>query len=205
MFTITTARPDEFEAAAEVLAEAFLDDPVARGILPGETGRHRRLAHLFTAVLRTGPGARGVVDLARREGDERIAGVAAWESPDAPRGALRREFGQLPRFLKAFGPAGLPRAMVMEHRLQRHRPAEPHWYLADIGVESSARGLGAGSALLAARLDAIDRAGLPAYLESSTPDNRRLYTRFGFREIADVAGIPGASPVAMLRECPGPS
>jgi ribosomal protein S18 acetylase RimI-like enzyme len=199
MIVITTARPDEFAAAAEVLAEAFIDDPVARGILPVETDRQRRLAHLFTAVLRSGPGPRGIVDVARQEGDERIVGVAAWEAPDAPRGALRRELGQLPLFLKAFGPAGLPRAMMMEHRLQRHRPAVPHWYLADIGVSLSTRGLGVGSALLRTRLNAIDQVELPAYLESSTPENRRLYARFGFRDLASIAGIPGAAPVAMLR------
>ncbi|RRR98452.1 GNAT family N-acetyltransferase [Glycomyces terrestris] len=202
MIVITTARPDEFAAAADVLAEAFVDDPVARGIVPFEADRRRRLAHLFTAVLRSGPGPRGVIDLARREGDERIVGVAAWEAPGSRRGALGRELAQLPLFLKAFGPAGLPRAMMMEHRLQRHRPTVPHWYLADIGVSVSARGLGVGSALLRARLDAVDQAGLPAYLESSTPENRRLYARFGFGELASIAGIPGASPVAMLRSSP---
>ncbi|GAA2275823.1 GNAT family N-acetyltransferase [Glycomyces scopariae] len=199
MIVISPARPEEFAAAAEVLAEAFADDPNALAILPGETDRHRRLTHLFSAVIHAGAGARGVVDVARLDGEGPIVGVAAWEAPEARRGALRRELGQLPRFLRAFGLAGLPRAMAMEHRLQHHRPAEPHWYLADIGVALSARGLGVGSALLRTRLEAIGEAGLPAYLESSTADNRRLYERFGFRELAPISGIPGSSPVAMRR------
>lgn len=199
MIAITTARPEEFAAAAAVLADAFTDDPVALGILPAQAGRQRKLTHLFTAVLRSGPGPRGAVDVARREGDEQIIGVAAWESPAARRGALTRELAQMPLFLKAFGAAGIPRAMTMEHRLQRHRPAEPHWYLADIGVGAAKQGLGVGSALLRARLEYVDRTGLPSYLEASTPDNRRLYARFGFREIAPIDGIPNASPVAMIR------
>ena len=58
---------------------------------------------------------------------------------------------------------------------------------------------GIGKALLAAQLDTLDTTRQTAYLESSTPDNRRLYRRFGFEELSPIDGVPGATPVAMLR------
>lgn len=65
-------------------------------------------------------------------------------------------------------------------RMAPHKPAGPHWYLRQVGVDPAAQGRGYGSLLLRAGLDACDRAGLPAYLEATTPANRRLYERFGF-------------------------
>ena len=34
----------------------------------------------------------------------------------------------------------------------------------------------------------VDAEGLPAHLESTTPGSRRLYERFGFRQVAELAG-----------------
>ncbi|WP_448630548.1 GNAT family N-acetyltransferase [Cellulomonas soli] len=83
--------------------------------------------------------------------------------------------------------------------LARHRPSTPHWYLGEIGVSRDGRGAGVGTALLASRLETIDAVAQPAYLESSTPLNRRLYERFGFRTRGLIDGIPGALPAAMWR------
>nr|WP_249404912.1 GNAT family N-acetyltransferase [Plantibacter sp. CFBP 8798] len=90
--------------------------------------------------------------------------------------------------------------MRLQRTLALHRPAEPHWYLAQIGVGDGARGAGVGGALLESRLRAIDAAGLPVYLESSNERNRALYRRSGFRSIASIMGIPGVTPAAMWRE-----
>ena len=66
-------------------------------------------------------------------------------------------------------------------------------------MSAAARGKGVGKALLSAQLDTLDTTRQVAYLESSTPDNRRLYRRLGFEELSPIAGLPGAQPVAMLR------
>nr|BFF27257.1 hypothetical protein GCM10025732_52220 [Glycomyces mayteni] len=108
MIVTTTARPDEFATAAEVLAEAFLHDPVARSIVPADADRRERLAHLFTAVLRSGPGACGVVDVARREHDERIIGVAAWEAPEARQGRCAANWGNCPDSCARSASSGSP-------------------------------------------------------------------------------------------------
>lgn len=191
---VTPAREADLPAAAAVLAHAFRDDPVMAAILPGGR-RLERLTTLFTAMLRGAPFETGSVDLARRAGSDEILGVAAWEGPGAPSLPWR----QIPGYLLALGLAGVVRAAALSSRLARHRPRSPHWYLAQIGVSPKARGLGVGGALLRSRLETLDVTREAAYLESSTPDNRRLYSRLGFEEIAPIRGIRGASPMAMLR------
>lgn len=196
---VTPARAEDLPEAAGVLAEAFSDDPVIRAIAPREDRRAERLVDLFHGVMASGSFATGTVDLARREGEERIVGVASWEGPGAERGAFGRQVGQLPRFVRALGWSGIPRALRLLARLGHARPRSPHWYLAEIGVSAEARGLGVGSALLDTHLEALDAMRQAAYLESSTPDNRRLYRRAGFMELGPISGIPGARPARMLR------
>ena len=77
-----------------------------------------------------------------------------------------------------------PRAAQCE----AHRPAEPHWYLYMVAVAPAARGRGIGGRLLGHGLKRVDAEGLPAHLESTTPGSRRLYERFGFRQVAELAG-----------------
>ena len=73
-----------------------------------------------------------------------------------------------------------------------HHPSEPHWYLPFIGVDPAAQGQGHGTALLRASLQAVDRTGLPAYLESTNPRNIPLYESFGFRVTGEIQA--GDSP-----------
>jgi ribosomal protein S18 acetylase RimI-like enzyme len=198
MFTIAPASPADLEEAAAVLATAFRQDTVTSTLVSGPD-RGRRLALLFQAMLRSGAASSSRVDLARRDTDGVVLGVAVWETPDA-RHSLLDQARQLPMFARALGLRGLPRALRLQRTLAQHRPAEPHWYLAQIGVGDGARGAGVGGALLESRLRAIDADALPAYLESSNERNRALYRRSGFRSIASITGIPGMAPAAMWRD-----
>lgn len=198
MFTITPAAPADVPAAAAVMAEAFERDTVMASLTAGSDQPRVRLAELFGALMRSGSLRAGRIDLARRDDDGRILGAAIWEAPDH-RTSLLRRLTELPTFVRALGWGGLRTAMRLQSRLAVHRPAEPHWYLAQIGVSAEARGAGVGSALLASRLGVIDSTGLPAYLESSNERNRALYRRMGFANIATISGLPNASPAAMWR------
>ena len=196
--TITTARREDLAAAADVLAEAFEHDPVMAAIMPERGGRRRRLVDFFHAMLAAGPYATGTVDIAR-DADGSAVGVAAWEGPYAHHGATARLVREAPRFVSALGWRGIPRALALLSRFSGHRPRAPHWYLAEVGVTARARGRGVGAQLLSTHLDALDTMRQSAYLESSTPANRRLYRRLGFEELHPIAEVTGAQPVAMLR------
>lgn len=93
--------------------------------------------------------------------------------------------------------------MEEDHRVsEAAAPHEPHWYACMIVVSPQAQGKGVGSALMCHGLTRADHDGLPAHLESTTPDSRRLYERFGFRETAElhVDGLP--TYWAMTRPAP---
>lgn len=157
-----------------------------------------RLAGLFRSLIRSGPLHGGRIDVARRDGDGAILGAALWEEPYS-RTNIANQVGELPSFLRVLGWRGIISAARHQSVLASYRPAEPHWYLAEIGVGAEARGAGVGSALLGTRLEQIDREGMPAYLESSNERNRKLYERNGFTRTAVIRGIPNAAPVSMWR------
>ncbi len=66
-------------------------------------------------------------------------------------------------------------------------PHEPHWYIPLIGVDPVFQGRGYGSQLLQHGLVACDRDHQPAYLEATSPTNRSLYERHGFRVLGEVS------------------
>lgn len=197
MIVVAPAAPSDLHAAAAVLAVAFEHDPVTGAVVGGPLrDRLARTQHLFVGLLRPAV-ADGTVDVARHPGDPDVLGVAIWEAPGAAT-SIARLATQLPSFWRACGADGLLRAATTKHAIDRHRPRRPHWYLQEIGVAVEARGLGVGGALLDARLATVDAQDAPAYLESSTERNRRLYRRHGFVDVAPVRGVT-AAPMSMWR------
>ena len=79
--------------------------------------------------------------------------------------------------------------------------AEPVHYLSLLATADRHRGRGLGMGLLRADLAALDRAGAPAYLESTNPANLRRYEGAGFRHYGSFA-LPGGGPLVtqMWRE-----
>ena len=63
-------------------------------------------------------------------------------------------------------------------RARRAQTAWPCWYLNGIGVDPSAQRTGLGSALINQMLPRIDEDALPAFLDTSEPDNLGYYERF---------------------------
>ena len=83
-------------------------------------------------------------------------------------------------------------------------PLGPHYYLSLLATHPDHRGRGVGQALLAADLCEWDRAGVPAYLESTNPANDHRYVRAGFRPIGGFEAVKDGAPVtAMWREVGG--
>lgn len=197
--TVRPASRSEVPAAAAVLAEAFAADPVLGEIRPARPGEDRIvvLGTLFTALVEAVPGRARVLDVAV-DGD-RVLGAAFWQAPRPHAGGALSFVRQVPALLRVLGLGGAPRALGHLRRMDRARPGAPHWYLAEIGVTAAARGQGVGGLLLEHALDRIDGCGEHAYLESSTPQNRRLYRRHGFGEGAPVTGFRSAAPVSMWR------
>lgn len=85
-------------------------------------------------------------------------------------------------------------------QMAHYHITEPHWYLPLMGVEPAQQSLGYGAALIKSVLEQCDRDQIPAYLESTKPENVPFYERRGFELIGTVQ-LETAPPVfSMLRK-----
>jgi GNAT superfamily N-acetyltransferase len=79
-----------------------------------------------------------------------------------------------------------PEVLSLFERLDHAHPDEPpHYYLSLLGTHPDHRGKGLGMALLAENLALIDSERMPAYLESSNPQNDPRYERLGFVRVGE--------------------
>ena len=100
-----------------------------------------------------------------------------------------------PRLAEATG-RWLSRFEAFDATLDRHHPAGlAHHHLAILAVHPDRQGQGTGTALLRAHHAALDRDGLPAYLEAASPRTRRSYQqhRYHLRPGAPIR-LPDGGP-----------
>ncbi|WP_016910568.1 GNAT family N-acetyltransferase [Streptomyces xiaopingdaonensis] len=192
---VRPATPQDIPQAVETLTDAFADYPFTRHTVSADGHRERvgRLQELF--LVRVGM-ACGRVWVA-----EGGAAVAAWTTPE--RDALPALAEVAPLAVELAGDrAGA--AEAAEAALAPHRPTEPTWFLATVGVAPAAQARGLGSAVLAPGLEAADRAGDAAFLETSSEANLRFYGRLGFAVTAEVE-LPEGGPLTWcMRREPNP-
>jgi GNAT superfamily N-acetyltransferase len=173
---------------ADAIARAFQDDPGWSHLLPDPADRTERLRLFFETELRGLALPLGLVWTT-----EEVVGGAVWAPPEAWRVPVTTTARELPPMVRVFG-RRLPLALRSRLRMDgRHPRKPPHWYLAFMGVAPEWQGKGLGTALMRPALEAMDAAGTPAYLESSTPRSRALYQRNGFR-VTDEFNLPSGGP-----------
>jgi GNAT superfamily N-acetyltransferase len=190
---VRTAALDELPKVAAALADAFVNDPVFRWLVPGGLRLKTRLGSLFAAEMEqyvvpsgtvwTTPGYDGAVS-------ELPPG--AWEMPTSFTGK------EALKWLRALG-TRLALAGRVQRAMEERHLREPHFYVRTVGVRSALQGRGVGSALMQPTLQRADSAGLPAYIEASSQRSAALYERLGFVHM-DVLELPeGGPPVWRMR------
>jgi GNAT superfamily N-acetyltransferase len=187
---VRPARRADIGELSHVLARAFYDDPVAKWEVPDDVVRKGKLHHLWTALTRHHHLAGGGLEVAAHDGT--ISAVAVWDPPGRWRYRRREELRMMPRLVWAFG-WDLSRSEALTEAMKNAHPDEPHWYLAIVGSDPGSRGKGFGHALMRSRLDRCDAENIPAYLESTNPDNVPYYRRFGF-EVTGEIPLPHDGP-----------
>jgi GNAT superfamily N-acetyltransferase len=180
---------------ARSLADAFLDDPVARWAAPPHRLRWNCLRRFFGVYL----AIRQPMGLVWN--DSELAGAAIWSPPG--RGVTTTI--EALRFVSAHAhPRLWPRGPLVGYGLlsvERRHPSTPdHLYLATLGVKPPEQGRGLGSLLLGPGLELCDRDALPAYLEASKESNIAFYARHGFRVTGQIKLPRGPTMYAMWRE-----
>lgn len=175
------------------LARAFQDDPVFGWAVPDEEVRRAALPPVFDAF------AEVYVPL----GESYVAGDGAGAALWAPAGVepfteeQSEAFGE--RMIEILGPHA-ERTSQLDELLAEHHPEEPCLYLQFVGVVPEQQGRGIGSHLLTTVLERADAIGTPAYLDATSPDNRRLYERHGFETVRELTLPDGPSLWSMWRE-----
>ncbi len=182
----------EVGALSRMLARAFHQDPVHRWMFREEhewaRGSHRVFAALMRVLVRRGS--------AYTTGG--LEGAALWDEP----GGHPPLTTQAVLAAVSLWSVGWSHSLTVARglgQLERHRPEVPHWYLGILGTDPDHRGRGIGAALLGPVLARCDREALPAYLESSRPENVPFYERHGF-EVTEEFRLGEGPPVwGMLR------
>jgi GNAT superfamily N-acetyltransferase len=189
-------RPEDREAAIEVLAASFQGFGPADQVVGVDDKAPDRRRRMFEMTLREGTKQNVIV----AERDDRIEGVLTYaDRPDCIPGARDS--------LAAVRIAG-PRLLTLIRDFRevgKAHPRTPHRHLPVLGVRPEAQGLGIGGHLMSEYARRCDEAGLEGYLETTRwadPSRRaqeRLYERHGF-SVAEVAPMTGDwSMVSMKR------
>jgi GNAT superfamily N-acetyltransferase len=166
-------------AVGGLLAIAF-DEPVTRWLVP-ELARHRPvMTGLFTLMASDALADGGWVDVLTTPHGQPAA-AAIWfnhaTADEAPAD------GPDLRLDEIFGPdAG--RWHTLDQLMTAHHLAGPHLYLFAIGVLPDHQGHGLGGQLLEHGHRRLG--GLPAYLEATSADSRRLYRRHAYADLGRI-------------------
>jgi len=172
------AGPGDIEAVSRVLADAFANDPLfdwfSRLDARRDAARLGFFRHLMRELIMPGGGE----TLTPASGGAAAVWMGSHElGPNTPMQELRA----LPMLLRLTGWRRFARMARLRAVMDRAHPLErPHAYLWFLGVAPEAQGRGIGSRLLQARLDRLDAAGTPAFLETATERNVGFYRCHGF-------------------------
>lgn len=170
----------DVEQAAQVISQAFINDPLISFVLPFRRTRVKTLYKFFRAY--------GEVNIKNNRGygfGEPLQGVAYWKSPNQDN--LSISVKSLTLFLPllfTFYPIGYFRAKAIFQKideLHKNYADEPHYYLDNIGVIPIAQGKGVSSKLIRPILEMADSQKVITYTDTVTQSNAALYEHFGFQ------------------------
>lgn len=179
---------------ADVLAQAFDDDPPTRWMVRRERESARRAATRFfyrAALRHMGLPVGGVLATAARDGVLSFAPPGGWSLGWLP--TLR----MLPDWVRAVGVGRAWSSIRAAQAIEQLHPEVPHYYVFSMGVRPDAQGQGIGAALLRAVLGRADRDGVGTWLEATTERSARFYRRHGF-EPRGVHRLPEGGPPMWL-------
>lgn len=172
---------------AGMIGEAFVDVPTAVWLVEDPVERVAAVGGQFVLVVEHALAHGGVLTTGRDDAPE---GALVWfdrtkDEPPIPDydARLRAACG---RHYEAF--AELDRIMDEQH------PAEPHLYVALVGVRADARGRGIAAELFRDIHKGLDESGTAAYLEAVSPRTAALYASLGYRPHGEPFPIGAGGP-----------
>jgi GNAT superfamily N-acetyltransferase len=177
---IRKATAADMPQVVDAVARSFYDDPMFSWIVPDDMRRLSTLQRGFALFARR-------VWCPQNESytTDRVIGGAFWMPPGTWHLSMLRQLAMLPT-LAVITKGDLPRLMRTLNAIEAKHPHDVHYYLPVIGILPEWQGRGFGSALLRPILQRCDDEGVAAYLEASSPRNRALYERHGFKVVEEI-------------------
>jgi ribosomal protein S18 acetylase RimI-like enzyme len=180
-----------YRQAAQVLARAFVDEPVSVAVFQNFSPERRvkALAVDFTA---------GLLACMRRgyplqlELEGRIIAAAAIYPPGAYPLPTWDGWVLLAKSILGNGFYDIRSWIRWLDELDKNHPSEPHYYVEYVGVDPGYQGRALGSTLLRHLVDKADEEQVGCYLESANPHNISFYQRLDFQIMKEmvIIGLP---------------
>ena len=177
-----------------MLARAFQDDPAWQWVVPNAKRRGALLPWLFRMNFEVTEAQAWITA-------DGIDGCARWLPPGRPEihvGAMLRALVATPLRVREATSRFLAYGRAVE-AMRAETVPEPHWYLAGIGVDPSARREGIGGALMQPGIGHSAEERVPCALLTNNEANLAFYASHGF-EVVREGRTPDDGPRAwMLR------
>lgn len=170
----------DVEPAAQVLSQAFANDPLCAYMLPRPKTRVKALYKFFLVY--------GELNIKNNRGygiGDPLQGVAYWKSPSQENLSISvKSLGKIiPLFFSLYF-AGYMRGKPITAQidaLHKKHVDGPHYYLDNLGVIPNAQGQKLSSKLLRPILQMADEQKVIAYTDTVTRSNVAIYEHFGFQ------------------------
>jgi GNAT superfamily N-acetyltransferase len=186
----------DLDALSQVIADAFHGLEPSRWLVTGAAARRLIFPGYFRLYLEHAM-ASGVVQTTPGR-DAAALWIPAGEGAAAP------PAGYAARLAAVTGP-WLARFEAFDAALDRRHPDGNHHHLAILAVRPDRQRQGAGTALLRAHHETLDRAGVPAYLEASSSRTRQIYLGHGYADHGPPIRLPrGPVMYPMMRRPAAP-
>ncbi len=182
-FAVSAATNTEASRVIDVVSEAFLNDPTWSWAFPDPAARRSWWTFCIQEAFR-------YPWTFKTEGYET---VSVWIPPDGTELSYEAELGVPGRLIDLVGSRAAEVGDLLDRFARAHPRHEPHYYLSLLATKNEHRGQGLGIALLQENLARIDVEHMPAYLESSNPNNNHRYESVGFVAVTTFQA-PGDGP-----------
>lgn len=187
----------DISTIAEILAEAFADDPCFKLVFEPSSNRLSTIQAFFEPYIRDAS-QRGKIAISSDS-----LGTCVWYPAEVEiyNEQYERVFAEVVKIVTKF--AGEESARRYQHLLEQldnNEPQPNHCEVFFLGVKPSARGKGIGRDLIEPVLDYADKNQQPCYLVSSTPRNLSFYERHGFKKYSSIAITDTYSMTGLWRD-----
>ena len=176
-FIVRPINAAEIDNVADLLSSAYYHDIFFKWCVDSDEDRHQIVADYYKVYLRS----RGCVAHVAESSDMGMIGVSVWLPHDADASIYED-------IERVVGAANAPMFREVAERSHNNEPTDgPFYQLVGFGVLKELQGRGVGHALLKYQIDILDRAGIPTYLEASTPyHGGGVYGKFGYKQFGEL-------------------